>query len=345
MVAGPRSGQRSKPQTCTTSCQTLCAFSSPSLFVRPRVAILVVGVLERLYPNPLFRHVVAPAASAGYDVDLYMVLSMQTGATSFRTFWYQPTANPQFLNYSKEDLELYLTRRARYFGARRVGIYTVSHHVQVDELPTHVMLNERFLGERSYVDIDTRIFTSSLTLWLALKRWKQIELLWNWTVASVGGEFYKHVVLTRSDAYWLDDLNLANFPSETTIYSRAFGTLCNVFDPRVVNDQAIIMGGKVAHVIMRTYSAFYHVRDPRLDSADSSESFMMNVAAVNRIKWTIVRQDWMPLMLALHVKNNATPEPLMCFRQVTRKHLLEPNAECIHPSKIQRPLCDELELV
>jgi len=335
---------------CRVETRLECGFGDPTLPPpepkKKRLLVFVVGVKERLYPIPAMRHIIAPAVRAGYEVDYYALFSTHVaGASSWRTYWYRPTANPRFANMTDKGLEEYLVRHARFYGAKNVGIHLMPDNVQEDVLPQHVFTGQRFLGENSGIGEDGK-FTSSGTFWLFLKRLKKVETLWNWTIAHRMISDYDHVVWTRSDAYWVDDLDMSHFPDPWTVYSRCFGALCQKEIPNVVNDQSIVMGAHVASDILTAYSSFYTNSDPRLDKVGSSESFMQALARVRGVKWEIVRKDWFPFFLALHMSPSAAGEPVLCFRGVPRKLLMNPMGNCVHPAKVDAvaALCDDFEL-
>jgi len=211
-----------------------------------RLLVLVAGVTERFYPIPTLRYVVAPAVRAGYTVDYYAVLSMDaTGGQAFRAYWYAPVGNPEFANYTAQDLETYIIRRAWFYGASRAGVMLLPNEVELDVLPSHVFANQRLLvAEKNGIRESTGKFDASDTFWLFLMKMKKVELLWNWTVGNRMDRSYDHVVWTRSDAYWVDDLKMEHFPDHARVYSRPWGNLCSKpFGERAINDQTFVLGG------------------------------------------------------------------------------------------------------
>lgn len=346
---------RQMAQFCTVERKVECIFEGTSSAMGPppaapgekkkHILVFVVGVLERLYPLPTLRHVVAPAVRAGYVVDYYAILSLKvSGAGSFRTYWYRPTGNPEFALYTAEDLEEYLTRWARFYGARRVGIYLLPNNTETDVLPQH-FFTDRLLGQRHGIN-DDGVFEISSYFWLFLRRLKKVEMLWNWTVAHRMYTDYDHVVWTRSDAYWVDDLHMANFPDPGTVYSRHFGTLCRARTEaatKLMSDQSIVLGARVAGQILTAYSTYYLNKDKRLNGAQGSEGWMDLLAKLKGVRWEIVRQGWMPFFLALHMKL-PDREPFLCFRGLSSQDMAHPNTDCIHPSKVPHPFCDDNEI-
>eukprot|EP00931_Biecheleriopsis_adriatica_P091023 TRINITY_DN64930_c0_g1_i1.p1 TRINITY_DN64930_c0_g1~~TRINITY_DN64930_c0_g1_i1.p1 ORF type:complete len:172 (+),score=21.10 TRINITY_DN64930_c0_g1_i1:136-651(+) len=170
-------------------------------------------------------------------------------------------------------------------------------------------------------------------------------MLWNWTVGHRMHTDYSHIVWTRSDSYWVDDLNMEHFPDTRTVYSRAFGAPCHVYDRNQISDQSLVLGAEVAGKILTMYSAFYLNPHRSLDTCRSSEDFMKAVADLRGVRWQIVRQDWLPFFLSLHMRLPDREKPVFCFRGLRRKMLESPRGECLHPSKLANvELCDELEL-
>lgn len=332
---------------CRVTTQVECGFGAdaPPSPGKKRILILVAGVKERLYPISAMRHIILPAVRAGFEVDYYAILSTQVeGAKSWRTYWYRPVANPLFANVSDAALERYLTQRARFYGARRVGIFLLPKDVDIDPLPEMIFRNKRYLGESFGIGDQSGKFESSGTFWLLLKRLKKVEMLWNWTAGHRMSNEYDHVVWTRSDTYWVDDLDMTHFPDKWTVYSRAFGALCVKGAPGVINDQTIVLGANVAGDILTAYSAFYTNEDAGLNRAGCFEGFLMALAAGKGITWKIVRKDWFPFFLALHMSPAQGQEPVLCFRGLPRKCVLEPESECVHPSKVSAALCDDFQL-
>merc|ERR1712096_175588 len=81
---------------------------------RKRIAVLVVGLKSRFYPLPTLKHVVAPAAADGYDVDYFAMLSSTSSHlvnhTDWEAYWYRPVPHPRIANLSFSGLESYLIR-------------------------------------------------------------------------------------------------------------------------------------------------------------------------------------------------------------------------------------------
>mmetsp|Transcript_183061 Transcript_183061/g.580285 ORF Transcript_183061/g.580285 Transcript_183061/m.580285 type:complete len:111 (+) Transcript_183061:539-871(+) len=76
-----------------------------------------------------------------------------SGAKAFRAYWYAPVGNPQFVNYTAQDLETYIIRRARFYGASRAGVLLLPNEVELDVLPFHVFANQRLAVETDRLDL------------------------------------------------------------------------------------------------------------------------------------------------------------------------------------------------
>eukprot|EP00927_Polykrikos_kofoidii_P043580 TRINITY_DN37655_c0_g1_i1.p1 TRINITY_DN37655_c0_g1~~TRINITY_DN37655_c0_g1_i1.p1 ORF type:complete len:373 (+),score=25.91 TRINITY_DN37655_c0_g1_i1:100-1218(+) len=311
---------------------------------RKRVLILIAGQRSRFYPLWTFQRIVKPAVQAGYEVDYHAMISWDVsaavGGNAFNAYWYRPVENPVFGNSSFEDLESYVLRQAHHHGARRVSLTIQRQDAEIDMLPAEGPSWQRqWLGSAK----DSSTFVRDL------HRLKQIEMLWNDTVTKFGvsAEDYDHVILTRDDSFWADDVHLVQFPDPWTIYSRRFGILCEATDPASwgPDDKALIIGGRVAGEFLTMYTTYYHNLDQRLDRMDSLEHFFWLVAHVKGIKWEMVRKDWLPYFTAQHMTQETWTEPRLCLRGINNERLQRPTDICIHPALIPYPFCEDFQLL
>eukprot|EP00927_Polykrikos_kofoidii_P065993 TRINITY_DN61676_c0_g1_i1.p1 TRINITY_DN61676_c0_g1~~TRINITY_DN61676_c0_g1_i1.p1 ORF type:complete len:401 (-),score=49.41 TRINITY_DN61676_c0_g1_i1:18-1220(-) len=311
----------------------------PRLPEHKKIAVMVVGIRERLYPLQGLKHVVAPAVRAGYIVDYYAVLMLKpSDKGTFRTYWYNPVPNPEFMNLTADEIQAYLVTEAKRYGARRVGVYTVQDAIALEELPHFVVRGRRYLTTDRY---------PTITFWLALLRHKKVELLWNWTLGSKAsrahGEDYSFVVFTRSDAHWVDDFHMQRFTDPWRIYSRTFGALCGLQDEEsahLCSDQTIVLGGRVAHHLMTPYSSFYKIRNPYLNDAWCSEDYLMRLAKIKGVRWDCTPKDWFPFFLVLHT---ATKDgPVKCLRGCSRRDIVRPQSICVRPQLVKLPMCEDV---
>eukprot|EP00929_Paragymnodinium_shiwhaense_P091054 TRINITY_DN51101_c0_g1_i1.p1 TRINITY_DN51101_c0_g1~~TRINITY_DN51101_c0_g1_i1.p1 ORF type:complete len:596 (+),score=97.79 TRINITY_DN51101_c0_g1_i1:84-1871(+) len=304
-----------------------------------KLAVLVVGIRERFYPESTLQRVVAPAAAAGYEVDYWALLGWRPHPRArSKSRWsvgsLKTVANPMFANASKEDLLDYVVRRAKKAGAQRATLKMLDPDTDWDPLDADW---KRYFGRQS------RGHTS---FYNALVRLKKVEMLWNMTrdiSLEQASEPYSHVLLTRDDIFWVDDLRLEFFPDPWAIYSQAMGYLCAKYpaDTELPGDHAIVLGGRAAESYLNVYTEFYNNPNAALTSVASVEDFLYQLASLKGLHWRIVRRDWLPHFLAMHQPTPERPEgpPVFCLRGLKRRRLHDPTDECVHPSKVRYPEC------
>lgn len=322
---------------CSSTHTVVCSFGSET-YSRKRAAILVVGVKDRFYPLPGLKHVVAPAVRAGYQVDYFVLLISNLVRSAFSKDWLRPipVANPGMANLTGRSMQDYVAKYARHFGAHRAHVYLLESDVFADPLPAGW---RRWFGRGS---------GSSTMFFNELMRLKKIEMLWNFTAQyQVDGE-YSRVLVTRDDAFWVDDVHLDHFADPWTVYSTDFAGLCckpaTTPDLLVPSDRVFVMHGHVAARFLMLYTEYY--RNPRLelDEVNSVEHFQLTLARILGFRWEIVRQDWFPFFLAMHTKGQHSVEKsFLCFRQASKRILARPTGPCIHPMRVRHPFCDQNE--
>lgn len=326
-----------------------------------RLAVLVVGMVPRFYPMTTLKHVVAPAAKAGYVVDYYALLAWapppdqqhRGDAVWQRSGRLHPVPNPAIANLTLPELHAYIARRAQHAGARSAKAWLVDESVPSEWLPEHSQVGRcvrRMDVWRGTCATDSKIFN-------VLARFRKIEMLWNRTVASLPidfagtpGAYYDQVLLTRDDAHWVDDVDLGHFSNPLAVYAPVGGGLCGEPLPYKSNDFVQVMGGQAADLFLQPHTTFYtYGPNDLLDNAASAELFLEAVALVHGLQFIKVRQDWLPLYLGLHTRyfSDVSGEELplfFCLRvgsMPTPFDVREPLGPCVHPSRIQHPFCFE----
>lgn len=324
---------------CSSTTTVVCSFG-PEIRNRKKAAVLVVGVKDRFYPLPGLKHVVAPAVRAGYQVDYFVLLISNLARSAFSKDWLQPVpvANPGIANMTGRSLQDYVAKYAKHFGAHRAHVYLLESDVFADPFPDDW---SRWFGRGS--GASTMFFNE-------LMRLKKIEMLWNYTAQyQVDGE-YSRVLVTRDDAFWIDDVHLEHFADPWTVYSTDFVGLCckpaTTPDLLVPSDRVFVMHGRVAARFLTFYSEYYTNPRPELDVVNSVEHFQLTLARIMGFRWEIVRQDWFPFFLAMHTKGKHSGRgqaPFMCFRQASNRILSHPTGPCVHPMRVRHPFCDQNE--
>eukprot|EP00929_Paragymnodinium_shiwhaense_P065344 TRINITY_DN32772_c0_g1_i1.p1 TRINITY_DN32772_c0_g1~~TRINITY_DN32772_c0_g1_i1.p1 ORF type:complete len:214 (-),score=36.40 TRINITY_DN32772_c0_g1_i1:256-897(-) len=188
----------------------------------------------------------------------------------------------------------------------------------------------------------------------ALFRFRKVEALWNLTLKATDehGHAYTHVMLSRDDIYWVDDVHLSLFRDDLTIYSVPFGDKCiGDSEDDWPNDQVLLMSGEAASRFLSLYTSYYYDASRELDDAKSVEDFLRTLAMLRGLAWQLVPKAWLPFFLALHqTVDGRTPDfaklteqrvldrPKMCLR-LGRWDATKIREGCVHPSLIDLPGC------
>lgn len=315
-----------------------------------RLLVLVVGLVERFYPLSTLRHIVAPAAKAGYQVDYYVALSRGNPAPlQYRAKWYAPVPNPFFENYSANEIEEYVVAEAKSAGARRVGV-VIKTSERLEPLPMRIFLKRRWMGEK--VAWDAQGVHIHPNLGLALMRFRKLEELWNWTAGHRQQAEYDHVVWTRSDAWWYEDLDIRKFPDPMGVYGRSRGYPCKQEpgDP-AIGDHSYVVGGRVAQRFLTPLSAYMWNPSRRLqEGVGSIETFLERTAELAGARVVLVPMGAIPMLHMMH--RNVDPfsaakgSPVVCIRGVGERDVLSPNCDCFPIDRLgNMSLCDDMPLL
>lgn len=327
-------GEPSAIDLCTGRFPVACELRGPSHPVRhkQRLALLLVGLVDRLYARSSLRHVVGPAAASGFEVDCHVLLSMASGpGLAFRAYWLRPVPNPATATLGGLALVQHLLHHAWYANASRLYVYLLPGDVQVRSLPRRW---PRFLGRPS---------RGHHGLLLSLLRFKKIEMLWNLTAALRGAAAYQQIILAREDLYWPTDVDMTDFPDASVVYSRPRGSLCEAISrPMRPDDGLLIMGPKVAERLLRPYSEYFQNSASALDSADNVEHFLGILAELKGIPWKYVPQRKLPYLVAMHMLHPKWHRPRRCLRTLRRQNLTKPKQECVDHRMVRQPLCTSM---
>jgi len=242
-----------------------------------------------------------------------------------------------FANSTTAMLENYIVRHARHYGARHVSLIVLPDEMQKQDLPMSWEDWPRKLGKPWRARLDV----GRVLLW-----WKSIEMLWNQTMASQSENSYNHVVVVRSDIFWLDDLQISLFPDTNAAYSGSFGNLCHWYArPTIADDRVMVMGGAIASQLLgKIYTEYYYNPSKELNEVECSEHFWQTLARLKGIAWNIVRKDWLPYFPIVHMKKPKVDDAFPCLRGINRSTLESPTRECIHPAKVPLAFCEDFEL-
>merc|ERR1711879_783743 len=107
------------------------------------------------------------------------------------------------------------------------------------------------------------------------------------------------------DVYWVDDVQMSNFPDPGAIYSPRFGFLCNPDitrrraadikestgqDRDEPNMNVIMLGGDIAGRALSAYSEYYTNPSAKLDNVVSPEDFLYTLAEIKGIPYYLTEQ-------------------------------------------------------
>ena len=234
-----------------------------------RLAILITGIKDRYYPRSVFKHVVAPAARAGCQVDYYALLDwektiMVDRLTSEAVGLFNPiktgtgedggsVPNPQVVNASMHQVLSLVARYARQYGVAHLFLRFLRPGLKED--PPRIGCR-RYLGQGSANVLNYR--RTRLTF-------KNVQLLWEVVQGRLQRESqgarparYTHVLWQREDMHWTADLNLAHFTDPGSVYGYAMVRRCEpvpVGAARNGNfaDKTLLVGGVAAMSFFRLY--------------------------------------------------------------------------------------------
>lgn len=308
--------------------------SAPGAVSRP-LAVLVPGQLSRHYPRSIFRHVVAPAVRDGFDVDYFTVLTTGADAAGRRPWKSHnvlPFAvpNPEIADLSAPVIQQLLAELAAASGARSLVLALAQQDMPVDEKlddPAWVRWMGRARGDEQHLR--------------RLRRFRQIESLWNLTLTLHGGNVYDRVVLLSEDVYWLGDLRAAQFSGRRTVHARRHGGLCmeSFRAPGAIDDRFFIMDGRAAEAFLRPYSAFFHHQSEALDGAANVEEFFERLTLSQGLRLQVLPKSTVPYAVALHLDYSKWAVPRFCLRYFGSS--TEPAIDCIDRSRVPEDICED----
>ncbi|CAE7939376.1 unnamed protein product, partial [Symbiodinium necroappetens] len=322
-------------QGCKASEATLrCSFPRKA-GQRGRLAVLVTGIKNRYYPRSAFKHVVAPAAREGYEVDYFALLDWKSAITTDRITGqavgvFNPLhannkrearslPNPQFANASvRQGLSL-VSRLARASGASSLYLQFLDPGLQED--PPRQGCN-RYLGQGSAEVMNYR--RTRLT-------YKNVEILWNITLERLkrqGLAAYNHVLWQREDAHWVSDLRLDLFRDPWTVSGFSMSGACeaapSILPEGHISDKVFLAGEVAASSFFKLYDLVNCGNpNPELSRVRHPEHFIVEATRALGLKFQVAQRDREIQNQAPHREVQAF---LCCFRrfglfQVMRLHL------------------------
>jgi len=217
------------------------------LLRKPKLAVLIAGLAERLVLAPKIRVLIEPMAATGWDVELYLsVVGMGKGS---RKAWH-PIENNESAVVAEN-----LGTMAAVQTMAEAGGWTIrfceldgdSQEVSSSfprDMPVRLSL---------YPPASNEIGMN------VLRRFKTTEQLMHKVqdVEKANGFSYDFVLVTKDDDHWLRPLDISRFlaqptPHNTTVYSK------NCLNWGGVNDKTLLFGRQAAEAVLpRLYSDFW----------------------------------------------------------------------------------------
>ena len=343
-------------QGCKASEATLrCSFPKKGAGQRGRLAVLVTGIKNRYYPRSAFKHVVAPAAREGYEVDYFALLDWKSAITTDRISGqavgvFNPLhadnkrearslPNPQFANASvRQGLSL-LSRLARASGASSLYLQFLDPGLQED--PPRKGCN-RYLGQGSAEVMNYR--RTRLT-------YKNVEVLWNITLERLkrkGLAAYNHVLWQREDAHWVSDLHLDLFQDPWTVSGFSMSGACEAapsIPPEGHISDKVFLAGEVAA------GSFFNLYDlvncgnpnPELSRVRHPEHFIVEATRTLGLKFQVVPWSLLPVIIARHVQiyGYSKSEAAFCLK-FSRFSLFRPSGPCVSADLVPYRGCHDV---
>mmetsp|Transcript_8290 Transcript_8290/g.15448 ORF Transcript_8290/g.15448 Transcript_8290/m.15448 type:complete len:119 (-) Transcript_8290:38-394(-) len=107
-----------------------------------------------------------------------------------------------------------------------------------------------------------------------------------------------------------------------------------------VSDKAIMLGGEAAKSFLLLNREYWGNPSQELDTAQFIEDYLRILAQVLGLKWQVVTHAWLPHFLSVHVQVQEGP-PEFCLRGISRRLLVQPVSDCVHPSLVPYRSCDD----
>jgi len=283
--------------------------------------------------------------------------------------------------------------RGKYYGTESVRLVVVDDII--DSIPSNNTFWRRHMlatcRRCALPPIPGLSFFDMLPHWVRglLKRYRKMELALAELQATAQTK-HSHIILLRDDTYWIDDFHLVHFPDPSTVYSPPRVGLCSMWRgskhafarpqrrkqkrskidlTKMAGDQVLVMNGEAAQLFFTPYTEYRSWGPssdiPAIPPMVNAENYLNNLAVSKGLRWQVVRADWFPYLLAIHIKRSSSQgsscqrkldpkrmvdmssrslayeRPQFCLRGY-RKYVDEPVGPCMPPSLLQHPLCGDL---
>mmetsp|Transcript_145507 Transcript_145507/g.466316 ORF Transcript_145507/g.466316 Transcript_145507/m.466316 type:complete len:468 (+) Transcript_145507:28-1431(+) len=260
------------------------------------IAIVIVGLRERLLFNKTLEHVIRRSVEEGFVVHVYMALVDKGNGAHWRPERKRGIEDPMFSNLSHSAFQQRLSQWVRQAGGCLMCVLNYPGSEPVEPLPTGGDMDGRLT---QYLPRSSKIGRN------VLRTLGSRETLWNVTLENEKqlGRNYTLAMWTRPDSYWFGNITspadlLSKNHSSTTVWTQDCKSAAGL------NDKSAILGRQAAGIMFKAYSRFYNTKSitryfrGRMANA---ERYLMAVATEGRLQverlkfWSLPNSDGMLL--------------------------------------------------
>mmetsp|Transcript_145509 Transcript_145509/g.466324 ORF Transcript_145509/g.466324 Transcript_145509/m.466324 type:complete len:426 (+) Transcript_145509:28-1305(+) len=260
------------------------------------IAVVIVGLRERLLFNKTLEHVIRRSVEEGFVVHVYMALVDKGNGAHWRPERKRGIEDPMFSNLSHSAFQQRLSQWVRQAGGCLMCVLNYPGSEPVEPLPTGGDMDGRLT---QYLPRSSKIGRN------VLRTLGSRETLWNVTLENEKqlGRNYTLAMWTRPDSYWFGNITspadlLSKNHSSTTVWTQDCKSAAGL------NDKSAILGRQAAGIMFKAYSRFYNTKSitryfrGRMANA---ERYLMAVATEGRLQverlkfWSLPNSDGMLL--------------------------------------------------
>merc|ERR1719195_646326 len=231
---------------------------SPAGDARPKLAVLTVGLADRLLLASKVHTVLGPTVAKGWDVDLYVSV-VSRGRNNASTL--RPIKN----NVSAQVAEHLETVDAIKALASTGGWTLRFCELNGDVLEVDSSIRSNITRIRIFPPASSEVGKN------ILRRYKATELLMHQLqdVERTHGFSYDFVLVTKDDDHWLGPFNISTFFAVSDNPKHVFSKNCLRWGG--VNDKTLLYSRQAAEAVLpRLYSDFW-IEEPTLNTANPEQ--------------------------------------------------------------------------
>eukprot|EP00445_Apocalathium_hangoei_P007812 CAMPEP_0203859022 /NCGR_PEP_ID=MMETSP0359-20131031/11597_1 /ASSEMBLY_ACC=CAM_ASM_000338 /TAXON_ID=268821 /ORGANISM="Scrippsiella Hangoei, Strain SHTV-5" /LENGTH=458 /DNA_ID=CAMNT_0050775853 /DNA_START=10 /DNA_END=1386 /DNA_ORIENTATION=- len=260
------------------------------------IAVVIVGLRERLLFNKTLEHVIRRSVEEGFVVHVYMALVDKGNGAHWRPERKRGIEDPMFSDLSHSAFQQLLSQWVRQAGGCLMCVLNYPGSEPVAPLPTGGDMDGRLT---QYLPRSSKIGRN------VLRTLGSRETLWNVTLENEKqlGRNYTLAMWTRPDSYWFGNITspadlLSKNHSSTTVWTQDCKSAAGL------NDKSAILGRQAAGIMFKAYSRFYNTKSitryfrGRMANA---ERYLLAVAPEGRLQverlnfWSLPNMDGMLL--------------------------------------------------